>query len=127
MIAALALILLAAAILSQIGTFLMKRFAIVAALAVASLSLSGCITSQIVKDLTPEAKERLALKFFERCGGTVNIGAGGASGQLGGGVHGEFQLNGTCPTPTAPTLQVIPLSQLGTTPATTPPAVSPSQ
>jgi hypothetical protein len=76
----------------------MKRYAHLAALAAACLLMSGCVT-QVIRDLTPEAKEKLALKFLERCGGTVNIGAGGASGQMGGAVHGEFQLTGTCPGP----------------------------
>lgn len=67
-----------------------------------ALCLSGCVTSGVVRDLTPEAKERLALKFLDRCGGTVNIGAGGASGQMGGAIHGEFTLTGTCPVPVAP-------------------------
>jgi hypothetical protein len=80
----------------------MKRFAHLAALAAACLLTSGCVTGQVIRDLSPEAKKELALKFLERCGGTVNIGAGGASGQMGGAVHGEFQLTGTCPTPERP-------------------------
>lgn len=71
------------------------------ALALAALPLSGCITSQVVKDLTPEAKAALAQKFMERCGGTVQIGANGGTGQLGGGFTANFQLTGTCPVPEA--------------------------
>lgn len=99
---ALAWALLTLILLVHLGDFLMRRFAIVAALAAASVLLSGCLTAALVKDLPPEAKKELALKFLERCGGTVNISAGAASGQLGGAAHGDFQLTGTCPTPEPP-------------------------
>lgn len=79
----------------------MKRLLIAAAIAASSIALSGCVTG-FVRDLSPDAKKELALKFLERCGGTVNIGAGGATGQLGGGAHAEFQLTGVCPQPDAP-------------------------
>lgn len=88
----------------------MKLFVVL----VACVALSGCITSGIVKDLSPEAKQAIAMKILDRCGGTVNFTAGGGSGQMGGGVNANFQLMGTCPVPEAPPL--VPLSQLGSPP-----------
>ena len=67
-----------------------------------SLSLSGCITSQVIRDLSPEAKAALAQKFMDRCGGTVQIGANGGTGQMGGGFTANFQLTGSCPEPLDP-------------------------
>lgn len=97
-------LLLTLILLIHLGAHPMTRKILtVAAVAVAALMMSGCVTSQLVKDLSPEAKEKLAMKFIERCGGTVNISAGGASGQMGGAVHGEFNITGTCPTPQLPT------------------------
>lgn len=89
----------------------MKNVLRLGLVAAAGLALSGCLTASVVKDLTPEAKKELALKFLDRCGGTVNIGAGGGSGQIGGGFQANFQLTGTCPTPEAP--RIVPLAELG--------------
>lgn len=94
---------------------LLVRVALLAALAA---PLGGCLTSGLVKDMPPEAKRDIALKVLERCGGSVNFNAGGASGQLGGGVNASFQIIGTCPVPEAPA--VLPLSRLGTTPLADP-------
>jgi hypothetical protein len=97
----------------------LARLAIAAA---AAVSLSGCITAGIVKDLPPDAKRDIVLKVLERCGGSVNFNAGGASGQLGGGANASFQIIGTCPVPEP---KAIPLSQLTpadlATPADDPP------
>lgn len=86
------------------------KIALAAALAASSLALSGCITSAVVRDLSPEAKRDLAMKFIERCGGTVSIGATGSAGQLGGAVAGDFRITGTCPTPEQ--AQAAPLSAI---------------
>lgn len=86
-------------LLDNLKDHTMRTLATLGALIGAALMLSGCITSGLVKDLPPEAKRDLALKFIERCGGTVSIGATGSAGQLGGAVTGDFRLTGTCPTP----------------------------
>jgi hypothetical protein len=101
---------------------LIKRLAVAGASLAVAASLSGCITAGIVKDLPPEAKRDIVLKVLERCGGSVNFNAGGASGQLGGGANASFQIIGTCPVPEP---AAIPQSQLTTadlaTPADDPP------
>lgn len=65
----------------------------------ASLALSGCLTTSLVKDLSPDQKAELLKLAIERCGGDVTIGGAGGTGQMGGGISGDFRFNGKCPVP----------------------------
>lgn len=79
------------------GHSLFRPLAASLAVALLALPAAGCgTTAAFAKDLTPEVKAEIARAFIENCKGTVNITAGGATGQLGGGFQANFQLSGTC-------------------------------
>lgn len=75
---------------------------IVLALAVASVGLSGCLTSSLTKKLTPEQAGRIAENLAARCGGKFKVSAGTDAGQLGGTARASLDLDVTCPTPKNP-------------------------
>ncbi len=82
------------------------------ALACAS-SLSACATGS---KLTGDQQLELIRRLGEYgCGGSIQIGASGATGQLGGGASANFNFTGECPKRTPPT------AVFGT-PANAPPA-----
>ena len=91
------------------------------AVLIVALGLTGCATlfaKTVLQDISPEAKGEIAKLFIQRCGGTVNIGATGATGQLGGAISADYRLAGTCPVPEAP---VTPIKKFGLPPAAPPP------
>ncbi len=74
------------------------NIALVAALAVSSIALSGCITSQIVK-MTPEQQIGLINAAASAgCSGTLSIRASGgtAAGVSPGSASGSFEFTGGC-------------------------------
>lgn len=74
----------------------------------AALALSGCMTGG---KLTPEVAHQLITDFHSAgCGGSVDLKAGAATGQLGGEGHISLDLRGECPVGDAP--KVVPLKDI---------------
>lgn len=102
MLAAVANALLIAAILIHLGAFLMKRIVMVGALALASIALSGCLTTNLVKSVAQETPEQrvATIKALAAagCKGSIDIraGAGTAAGASPGYASGSFTFNGGC-------------------------------
>jgi hypothetical protein len=83
---------------------------IVPLMAVAALSLGGCVTGG---KMTPEQIGALAKGFHDAgCGGRFDLDTGAATGQLGGAVHVQLGLHGECPVGNAPGV-VVPGAVIG--------------
>lgn len=84
------------------------KFATIVCVAILALSLSGCMTAS---KLTPETAHQLMSDFHNAgCGGSVDLNAGAAAGQLGGEGHITLSLHGECPVGDKPA--VVPLSEI---------------
>lgn len=125
-----ALCLSALYVILFLGALYMKRIVFIATLAAASAGMVGCatLTGKLVQDLTPDQKAAILTTFINRCGGYVNAGATGGTGQMGGGFTADFRIQGSCPVPGADgqPLFVAPLKEADKAlPATTARAVTP--
>lgn len=73
---------------------MMKTLLCAGALALASVSVSGCAG---VMNATPEQQATLVTALAKAgCKGSLTISVGGATGQLGGGFHADNTFNGSC-------------------------------
>lgn len=89
-------LLLALYALLMFWSLYMRKIVSLAAVVAAGIALSGCLSTTLVKDMTAEQKGHLVDTFIQNCSGTVQFGARGATGQMGGSASAEVNLNGAC-------------------------------